>query len=108
MKLSTVCSQYCVPTNIIFYRDGNNDNIAAHAIQTVFAMREYTTTEQTVEAPTHERGLECFCCGTVVKQDMSHVSVLRLIVERGLQFWASAEFEHSAVVALLSIHFWLT
>ena len=58
-------------------RDEHNDDITAHAIKTVFATREHTTTARAVRA--HMRDLECFCCDTVVKLDMSHVFPLRLI-----------------------------
>ena len=41
-------------------RDELNDDAAAHAIHSAIAMRERTTTAQTVKAQTHERGLEFF------------------------------------------------
>ena len=41
-------------------------------------MREHTTLNA-LKAETYDRGLECFCCRTVVKLDMPNVEALRLI-----------------------------
>lgn len=69
---------------------------SSQATQTVLI--KYSTRDMTVAAVAHGIWRERVLCCRAVKQDLSHVSVLRLI-SRGPQFRAGVESEYSAIIA---------